>query len=154
MHRSPYRRRFANYHTRTFVARVLRLRVLLPLQPHLSHTVLDLPHTLLGLVRPFPLRVVLTQVCRKLWPRGDTVAKLLVPVPGELIKINCSRSSGRKPSRDLSCNSSVFIGKTVAMYFGQPVANLREFLPDEAIPPDQDGGRRGASSSGAQVPPP
>ena len=26
-------------------------------------------------------------------------------------------------------------GKTVAMYFGQPVANLREFLPDEAIPP-------------------
>jgi hypothetical protein len=44
-------------------------------------------------------------------------------------------------------------GKTVAMYFGQPVANLREFkfLPDEAttIPPhwhDQDGGRRGASS--------
>ncbi len=24
-------------------------------------------------------------------------------------------------------------GKTVAMYFGQP--NLREFLPDEAIPP-------------------
>ena len=33
-------------------------------------------------------------------------------------------------------------GKTVAMYFGQPVANLREFLPNEAIPPDQDGGRR------------
>jgi hypothetical protein len=28
-------------------------------------------------------------------------------------------------------------GKTVAtgMYFGKPVANLREFLPDEAIPP-------------------
>ena len=28
-------------------------------------------------------------------------------------------------------------GKTVAMYFGQPVVNLprREFLPDEAIPP-------------------
>jgi hypothetical protein len=26
-------------------------------------------------------------------------------------------------------------GKTVAMYFGQPVANLREFLHDEAIPP-------------------
>ena len=26
-------------------------------------------------------------------------------------------------------------GKTVAMYFGQPVANLREFLPDESIPP-------------------
>ena len=26
-------------------------------------------------------------------------------------------------------------GKTVAMYFGQPVANLREFLPDGAIPP-------------------
>ena len=28
-------------------------------------------------------------------------------------------------------------GKTAAMYFGQPVANLREFLPDdsEAIPP-------------------
>ena len=26
-------------------------------------------------------------------------------------------------------------GKTVAKYFGQPVANLREFLPDEAIPP-------------------
>jgi hypothetical protein len=28
-------------------------------------------------------------------------------------------------------------GKTVAaaMYFGQPVINLREFLPDEAIPP-------------------
>jgi hypothetical protein len=26
-------------------------------------------------------------------------------------------------------------GKTVAMYFGQPMANLREFLPDEAIPP-------------------
>jgi hypothetical protein len=26
-------------------------------------------------------------------------------------------------------------GKTVAMYFAQPVANLREFLPDEAIPP-------------------
>ena len=26
-------------------------------------------------------------------------------------------------------------GRTVAMYFGQPVANLREFLPDEAIPP-------------------
>jgi hypothetical protein len=25
-------------------------------------------------------------------------------------------------------------GKTVAMYFGQPVANLREFLPDEATP--------------------
>jgi hypothetical protein len=24
-------------------------------------------------------------------------------------------------------------GKTVAMYFGQPVANLREILPDEAI---------------------
>ena len=24
-------------------------------------------------------------------------------------------------------------GKTVAMYFGQPVVNLREFLPDEAI---------------------
>jgi hypothetical protein len=24
---------------------------------------------------------------------------------------------------------------TVAMYFGQPVVNLREFLPDEAIPP-------------------
>jgi hypothetical protein len=42
-------------------------------------------------------------------------------------------------------------GKTVAMYFGQPVVNLGEFLPDEAIP-DQDGGRRGASSSGVQVP--
>ena len=26
-------------------------------------------------------------------------------------------------------------GKTVAMYFGQPVVNLREFLPVEAIPP-------------------
>ena len=26
-------------------------------------------------------------------------------------------------------------GKTVAMYFGQPVANLGEFLPDEATPP-------------------
>jgi hypothetical protein len=26
-------------------------------------------------------------------------------------------------------------GKTVAMYFGQPVVNLREFLPGEAIPP-------------------
>ena len=26
-------------------------------------------------------------------------------------------------------------GKTVAMYFGQPVVNLREFLPDEAILP-------------------
>ncbi len=26
-------------------------------------------------------------------------------------------------------------GKTVAMYFGQPVVILREFLPDEAIPP-------------------
>ena len=26
-------------------------------------------------------------------------------------------------------------GKTVAMYFGQPVINLREFLPDEAVPP-------------------
>ena len=26
-------------------------------------------------------------------------------------------------------------GKTVAMFFGQPVGNLREFLPDEAIPP-------------------
>jgi hypothetical protein len=26
-------------------------------------------------------------------------------------------------------------GKTVATYFGQPVANLRKFLPDEAIPP-------------------
>ena len=26
-------------------------------------------------------------------------------------------------------------GKTVAMYFGQPVVNLREFLPDESIPP-------------------
>ena len=26
-------------------------------------------------------------------------------------------------------------GKTVAMYFGQPVVNLREFLPDEAVPP-------------------
>ncbi len=26
-------------------------------------------------------------------------------------------------------------GKTVAMYFGQPVVNLREFLPDEAIRP-------------------
>jgi hypothetical protein len=26
-------------------------------------------------------------------------------------------------------------GKAVAMYFGQPVANLREFLPDEATPP-------------------
>jgi hypothetical protein len=26
-------------------------------------------------------------------------------------------------------------GKTVAMYFGQPEANPREFLPDEAIPP-------------------
>ena len=26
-------------------------------------------------------------------------------------------------------------GKTVAMYFGQPVVNLRAFLPDEAIPP-------------------
>jgi hypothetical protein len=24
-------------------------------------------------------------------------------------------------------------GKTVAVYFGQPVVNLREFLPDEAI---------------------
>jgi hypothetical protein len=28
---------------------------------------------------------------------------------------------------------------------GQPVVNLRGFLPDEAIPPNQDGGRRGAS---------
>ncbi len=26
-------------------------------------------------------------------------------------------------------------GKTVAMYFGQPVVILCEFLPDEAIPP-------------------
>ncbi len=26
-------------------------------------------------------------------------------------------------------------GQTVTMHFGQPVANLREFLPDEAIPP-------------------
>ena len=26
-------------------------------------------------------------------------------------------------------------GKAVAMYFGQPVATLREFLPDEAILP-------------------
>ena len=26
-------------------------------------------------------------------------------------------------------------GKTVAMYFGQPVVNLRGFLPDEAVPP-------------------
>ena len=26
-------------------------------------------------------------------------------------------------------------GKTVAMYFGQPVVNLHELLPDEAIPP-------------------
>ena len=26
-------------------------------------------------------------------------------------------------------------GKTVAIYFGHPVVNLREFLPDEAIPP-------------------
>jgi hypothetical protein len=26
-------------------------------------------------------------------------------------------------------------GKTGAMYFGPPVVNLREFLPDEAIPP-------------------
>ena len=26
-------------------------------------------------------------------------------------------------------------GKTVAMYSGQPVVNLRAFLPDEAIPP-------------------
>ncbi len=49
-------------------------------------------------------------------------------------------------------------GKTVAMYFGQPepVVNLREFLPDEAIPPikmtHDDGGRRGASSGGVQVP--
>jgi hypothetical protein len=29
-------------------------------------------------------------------------------------------------------------GKTVAMSFGQPVANLREFLPNEAIPPHQE----------------
>ncbi len=36
-------------------------------------------------------------------------------------------------------------GKTVAMYFGQPrpVANLREFLPDEAIPPIKMGDRDG-----------
>jgi hypothetical protein len=27
------------------------------------------------------------------------------------------------------------------MYFGQPVANLREFLPDEAIPPIKMGDR-------------
>jgi hypothetical protein len=26
-------------------------------------------------------------------------------------------------------------GKTVAIYSGQPVVNLREFLPDEATPP-------------------
>ena len=31
-------------------------------------------------------------------------------------------------------------GKTVAMYFGQPVVNLREFLPDDAIPPIEMGG--------------
>ncbi len=33
-------------------------------------------------------------------------------------------------------------GKTasVAMYFGQPAANLREFFPDEAIPPIKMGG--------------
>ena len=31
--------------------------------------------------------------------------------------------------------------KTVAMYFGQPVVNLREFLPDEAIPPIKMGDR-------------
>ncbi len=30
-------------------------------------------------------------------------------------------------------------GKTVAMYFGQPVVNLREFLPDEAFPPSRWG---------------
>ncbi len=32
--------------------------------------------------------------------------------------------------------------RTVAMYFGQPVVNLRELLPDEAIPPIKmrDGG--------------
>jgi hypothetical protein len=33
--------------------------------------------------------------------------------------------------------------KTVAMYFGQPVANLREFLPDEAILPIKMGCNRG-----------
>ncbi len=27
---------------------------------------------------------------------------------------------------------------------GQPVVNLRRVVPDEAIPPNQDGGRRGA----------
>ncbi len=32
-------------------------------------------------------------------------------------------------------------GKTVAMYFGQPVlVHLREFLPDDAIPPIEMGG--------------
>ncbi len=44
-------------------------------------------------------------------------------------------------------------GKTVAMYFGQPVVNLREFLPDESIPPIKMGDvRRGASGCGVQVP--
>jgi hypothetical protein len=44
---------------------------------------------------------------------------------------------------------------TVAMYFGQLVVNLREFLPDEAIPPIKimmGDPWRGASSSGVQVP--
>ena len=38
-------------------------------------------------------------------------------------------------------------GKTVAMYFGQPVVILREFLPDEAIPPIKMGGPRRSASS-------
>jgi hypothetical protein len=39
-------------------------------------------------------------------------------------------------------------GKTVAMYFGQPVVNLREFLPDESIPPIKMGdGEAPAKSS-------
>jgi hypothetical protein len=29
--------------------------------------------------------------------------------------------------------------------WGSPVVNVRGFLPDEATPPNQDGGRRGAS---------
>ena len=42
-------------------------------------------------------------------------------------------------------------GKAAAMYFGQPVVNLREFLPDEA--PDANHNRRPMhSASGGAIP--
>ena len=43
-------------------------------------------------------------------------------------------------------------GKTVAMYFGQPVVNLREFLSDEAIPPIKMGDGEAPVAQEFQVP--